>query len=101
MLTAAGVPYEQVVEKYGLAGLPLVDAQASFRGRCRWTDDLEVETFISEFGHKSFTVTHNIWNSGTVAVAGKEIRIWGLFDPDDDTKLKAGEIPDEFKQIFA
>lgn len=101
LLTAAGLPYEEIIEKYGLAGLPLVDAQASFRGRCRWTDDLEVESFISEFGRKSFTVTHNIWNDGAVAVEGKEVRIWGLFDPEDDTKLKAGEIPDDFKQVFA
>jgi len=101
LLTAAGIPYEQVIEKYGLAGLPLVDAQASFRGRCRWTDHLEVESFISEFGRKSFTVTHNIWNDSLVAVEGKEIRIWGLFNPEDDTKLKAGEIPQEFKTIFA
>lgn len=101
LLDAAGHPYDVVIERYGLAGLPLVDAQASFRGRCRWTDDLEVESFVSRFGGKSFTVTHNIWNGGELAVEGKEVRIWGMFDPDDDTKLMAGEIPDDFKRIFA
>ena len=45
-------------------------------------------------------MTHNIWNDGAVAVEGTEIRIWGLFDPDDDTKLKAGEIPDDFRKMF-
>lgn len=83
LLDAAGHPYDVVIERYGLAGLPLVDAQASFRGRCRWTDDLEVESFVSRFGGKSFTVTHNIWNGGELAVEGKEVRIWGMFDPDD------------------
>ena len=101
LLDAAGHPYDGLIEKYALAGLPLVDAQASFRGRCRWTDNLEIESFISRFGSKSFTVTHNIWNGGDVAVEGKEVRIWGLFDPEDDTKLMAGEIPEDFKQIFA
>lgn len=101
LLDAAGHPYDVVIERYGLAGLPLVDAQASFRGRCRWTDDLEVESFVSRFGGKSFTVTHNIWNGGELAVEGKEVRIWGMFDPDDYTKLMGGEIPDDFKRIFA
>jgi len=101
LLDAAGHPYDVVIKRYGLAGLPLVDAQASFRGRCRWTDDLEVESFVSRFGGKSFTVTHNIWNGDALAVEGKEVRIWGMFHPDDDTKLMAAEIPDDFKRILA
>ena len=100
LLDAAGHPYDGLIEKYALAGLPLVDAQASFRGRCRWTDDLEIESFISRFSSKSFTVTHNILNDGAIAVEGTEIRIWGMFDPDDETKLKAGTIPDDFKKMF-
>ena len=101
LLEAAGEPYDQLIKRRNIAGLPLVDAQASFNGRCRWTDALEVESFISRFGSKSFTVTHNIWNDGVIAVEGKEIRIWGLFDPHDDTKLKAGKIPEDFKQTFS
>ena len=100
LLAAGGEPYDELVAGRNIAGLPLVDAQASFKGRCRWTDDVEVESFISRFGGKSFTVTHNIWNDGVVAVEGTEIRIWGLFDPDDDTKLKAGQIPEDFKKTF-
>lgn len=100
LLDAAGEPYPVVCEKYGLAGLPLVDAQASFKGRCQWTDDVEVESFVSDWGTKSFTVTHNIWNGGAVAVEGREVRIWGLFHPDDDSKLMAGEIPDAFKRLL-
>jgi len=92
--------YDKLIESRNIAGLPLVDAQASFRGRCRWTDDVEIESFISRFGSKSFTVTHNVWNDGEIAVEGTEIRIWGLFDPEDDTKLKAGVIPDDFKKTF-
>ena len=100
LLDAGGEPYDKLVEARNIAGLPLVDAQASFRGRCRWTDDVEIESFISRFGGKSFTVTHNIWNAGEIAVEGNEIRIWGLFDPDDHNKLKAGVIPEDFKKMF-
>ena len=92
--------YDRLIDARNIAGLPLVDAQASFQGRCRWTDDVEIESFISRFGGKSFTVTHNVWNDGEIAVEGTEIRIWGLFDPEDDTKLKAGVIPDDFKKTF-
>ena len=81
LLDAAG-HLNGLIEKCA-GGLPLVDAQASFRG-VAGTDDLEIESFISHFGSKSFTVTHNIWNGGDVAVEGK-VRIWGLFDREDDT----------------
>ena len=101
LLKAVGAPYEEIIVRYGLAGLPLVDAQASFKGRCRWTDELEVESYISEFSNKTFTVAHNIWNGDNIAVEGREVRIWGLFDTDDDTKLKAGVIPRDFKKMFA
>ncbi|MEC7490949.1 MAG: thioesterase family protein [Pseudomonadota bacterium] len=101
LLDAGGEPYDQLIKKRNIAGLPLVDARASFKGRCRWTDDLEVESFISRFGSKSFTVSHNIWNDSAIAVEGEEIRIWGLFDPDDQTKLKAGKIPADFKRNFS
>jgi len=100
LLEAVGEPYDDLIEKRNIAGLPLVDAQASFRGRCRWTDHIEVESFISSFGTKSFTVSHNIWNEGAIAVEGREVRIWGLFDPNDDTKLMAGEIPEDFKKLL-
>ena len=100
LLDAGGEPYDRLVKDRNIAGLPLVDAQASFRGRCRWTDDVEIESFISDFSRKSFTVTHNIRNDGAIAVEGKEIRIWGLFHPDDDARLIAGEIPEDFKKTF-
>ena len=43
LLDAGGEPYDRLVKDRNIAGLPLVDAQASFRGRCRWTDDVEIE----------------------------------------------------------
>ena len=101
LLSAAGKPYNQLIIDWNIAGLPLVDAQASFRSRCRWTDQIEVESYISAFGKKSFTVSHNIMNGTDIAVEGKEVRIWGLFDPSDSSKLKAGLIPEDFKKIFS
>lgn len=100
LLEAAGETYTEVVDKRGIAGLPLVDAQASFRERCLWTDDVEIESYISEWGRKSFTVTHLILNGGKVAVEGKEIRVWGLPHPEDPDRLMTGEIPEDFKAMF-
>ena len=99
LLDAGGEPNDKPVGARNIAGLPLVDAQVSFLGRCPWTDDVEIGSFISRLGGKS-TVTHNTWNAGEIAVEGTEIRIWGLIDPDDDTKLKAGVIPEDFKKMF-
>jgi 4-hydroxybenzoyl-CoA thioesterase len=100
LLEAAGEAYDKLIARTGIAGLPIVDAQASFKGRGRWTDRMEVESFVSNFGRRSFTVTHNIWNGGEIAVEGREVRIWAIFDPDDGTKLKAAEIPEDFRKML-
>jgi 4-hydroxybenzoyl-CoA thioesterase len=80
-------------ERYGCLGIPLIDAQASFRYPCRFRDVLTIESRISEVTQKTFTVQHVVFNAGHRALTGREIRIWGITHPDDPMRLKAATLP--------
>ena len=100
LMEQAGKPIPEMIRTDGIMGLPIVDAHAAFRLPCTWGDRLEVESRIGEWRNKSFVVKHTIWKGGDVAVEGHEIRIWGLCDPNDPQKSRAGVVPDDFKAAF-
>ena len=43
-----GLPWAQMFADYKLAGLPIVDASAQFKGASRFGDAITVESWISE-----------------------------------------------------
>lgn len=89
----AGLSLDVMRQKYNCLGIPLVDAQASFKSPCRFRDILTIESRISDVREKTFTVQHVVKNGGREALAGREIRIWGIVHPDDPQKLKAMPLP--------
>ena len=96
----AGITLQVMRERYQCLGIPLVDAQASFKSPCRFGDVLEVESRVSHWGEKAFTVEHVIRNSGQVATVGREVRIWGVVPPDQPQRLKAAPVPPEVRRAL-
>jgi hypothetical protein len=47
-----------------------------------------------------FVVEHRVHNNGNIVVEGREVRVWGLRDPNDPDGLKAGVIPPEIIARF-
>jgi 4-hydroxybenzoyl-CoA thioesterase len=90
---AAGLSLDVMRQRYNCLGIPLVDAQASFKSPCRFRDVLAIESHITDVKEKTFTVQHVVKNGGREALVGREIRIWGVVHPDDPQKLKAMPLP--------
>jgi 4-hydroxybenzoyl-CoA thioesterase len=90
-----GITRPVMIERFGIVGIPLVDAQASFKWPCRFGDRLEIESHVSEWSTKSFTLQHRIRNGDREAVEGYEVRIWGSKHPEDPNRLKALPVPKE------
>ncbi|MBM3486678.1 MAG: acyl-CoA thioesterase [Alphaproteobacteria bacterium] len=93
LLETAGIGIPALMREFAIMGLPLVDAQLSFKARSRWGARIEVESTIVEWRRKTLVVGHRIWNGDVVAVEGREIRVWARTHPDDPERLQAGEIP--------
>ena len=77
----------------GIAGLPLVDASATFKGPARMDDEVEIETWVDEWKGKIFIVCHNVIKDGEVIVEGKEVRACVVKDPNSSKGFKATTFP--------
>ena len=96
----AGANMGDLMDQYGVVGLPIVDAHAEFIYPSKYGDEIEVTSWISEWREKTLIVTHEIHNNGLLAVKGTEVRVWAKPRPDDPKRLQAQVIPDSIRASF-
>jgi 4-hydroxybenzoyl-CoA thioesterase len=95
LFTRTGHSASKMREKFGIVGMPLVEAGARFLLPCRFDDDVTVESAVEEWGRTSFTVRHRIMREGALAVDGFEKRVWASADPAKPGGIRAQKIPPE------
>ncbi len=91
-----GLSGSELRKKYGIIGMPLVDAGATFLRPCFYDDVIAAECEIAEWGRSSLTVRHRILKGDKLAVEGFEKRVWAKFHP-ERAGIKPESIPDEIK----
>lgn len=97
---SVGLDWDTLGRKYGVIGLPIVEAKARFVAPSKFRDEIVVETQILEWNEKTLKVGHTVLNGGVRAVEGYEVRVWAHRHPDDPNRLKAATIPPEIKAVF-
>lgn len=96
----AGFPKHELLEKYGIAGIPMVDTQAKFLAPATFGDTVEIDSRIADWGNSSFTVEHKLYKSGALIAEGFEKRVWTVKAPGEKNGLKSRPIPAEVKDRF-
>lgn len=97
---SVGLQWDGLMERYGVPGLPIVEANAKFVRPSMFRDEIVVESKITKWNDKTFVVGHQIFNRGELAVDGYEVRVWSQRRTDDPTRLRAASIPPEVKAAF-
>jgi 4-hydroxybenzoyl-CoA thioesterase len=97
---SVGLSWEMLMEKHGIAGLPIVEAKARFLSPSMFRDEIVVESQVTEWNDKTFKISHAVLNKGQRAVEGYEIRAWVVRLAEDPGRLKAVPIPAEIKAAF-
>lgn len=97
---ATGMTKIKMLEKYGGAGLALLEARAVFKVASHYGEDIEIESQVTEFRRSSFFVEHKVTKGDTLALEGFETRLWTVRDPDDNGLLKSGSLPAEVLAAF-
>jgi 4-hydroxybenzoyl-CoA thioesterase len=88
-----------MLEKYGGAGLALLEARAVFKVASQFGDDLTVESRVTEFRRTTFYVHHRVIRGDVLALEGFETRLWTVRDPASG-RIKSGEMPAEIVAAF-
>ncbi|HUL15583.1 MAG TPA: acyl-CoA thioesterase [Terriglobales bacterium] len=97
----AGLPKHEMLKRYGIVGIPMVDTRAKFIGPATFGDKVEVESRIADWGDTSFSVEHKVFKGDKLIAEGFEKRVWTVRTLEGDGALKSQTIPAEVKQRFA
>ena len=100
MFEAAGCSKQDLVHKYGLVGIPMVDTRAKFHIPSTHGDWITIESRIESIKRSSFEVVHRVFKGGGRALAACETRVLGGRHADDPAKLKAAPFPQEIIDRF-
>ena len=93
MFNELGMEWSKFWPDHGIAGLPLVDASATFKGPARMDDEIEIESWVEEWKGKTFVVRHDVIKDGQIIVEGKEVRACVVKDPDNPKGIRAEPMP--------
>jgi 4-hydroxybenzoyl-CoA thioesterase len=94
-LRALGFNKYEMLKKYDIVGIPLVDVGARFIVPSVFGDVVTIESSVVETKRSSFRMQHRLLKGDTLAVEGHETRVWVGRDPADPDKLKGRPIPED------
>ncbi len=100
LFESVGLKKQEVLKKYGLAGIPMVETSARFFVPSSFGDTVTVESTILELGNSSFRVRHKLFRGDVLAAEGLEKRVWTVRAKDGSNKLTSETIPQEVKERF-
>ena len=100
MFEAAGFSKQDIVRRYGLVGIPMVDTRAKFYIPSTYGDWITIESRIESIKRSSFDVTHKVFKGEALAIEGFETRVLVGRDPADPDKLKSAPFPEEMRSKF-
>ena len=95
LFEVAGFSKQDLVRKYGLVGIPMVDTRSKFYIPSTYGDWITIETRIESINRSSFEVKHNVYKGEALAIEGFETRVLVGRDPDNPDKLKSAPFPAE------
>jgi 4-hydroxybenzoyl-CoA thioesterase len=100
LFEAAGFSKQDIIKKYGLVGIPMVDTRAKFYIASTHGDWITIESQIESFKRSSFEVIHKVFKGEALAIEAFETRVLVGRHPDDPARLKSAAVPEEIIARF-
>jgi 4-hydroxybenzoyl-CoA thioesterase len=100
MFNEVGLVWSKMWPDYNIAGVPLVDAQASFNAPLRMDDEITIDSWVEDWTGKVGTLRHNICKGEHVHVQGTEKRVWAIKAPERPKGISAESIPREVLDLL-
>ena len=96
-LQAKGLSQAILQQRHGILGTGVLDAHAEFCATSRDGDAMVVEARIEEWRTKTFRVNYSCKRGELLVARGHEVRGWFMMV---DGRVRAAEIPDDFRTAF-
>jgi len=100
LFEVAGFSKQDLVKKYGLVGIPMVDTRAKFYIPSTYGDWITIETKVESIKRSSFEVKHSVYKGEALAIEGFETCVLVGRDPVNPDKLKSAPFPAEMVAKF-
>ena len=100
MFEHVGLPFRDLIAKFGTSGVPMLDVHATFKSPARFGDKVRLESEITEWRNKTFLVRHVLKLGDRVIFEGNEVRAWAVPDATAANGIRAVPIPAELKALF-
>lgn len=100
LFEAAGLPKHQMLKRYDIVGIPMVDTRARFLAPSKFGDDLVVESQITEWRRSSFDVQHKVFKGDVLAVECSETRVWAVRSKTDPETIEGHPVPQDVMARF-
>jgi 4-hydroxybenzoyl-CoA thioesterase len=100
LLAVAGFSKQDIVKRYGLVGIPMVDTRAKFFISSTHGDWISIESRLEAFRRSSFDIVHKVYRGDQLAIEAFETRVLVGRHPDDPEKLKSAPFPPEIVARF-
>jgi 4-hydroxybenzoyl-CoA thioesterase len=95
----AGLAQADMIARYQILGIPLVEARARFIVPSTFGDRIVIETRITAWRRSSFDVHYQLFRGPDLAVEGFETRVWTVREADG--RVKGRPVPAEVVALFA
>lgn len=98
LLRDAGYSIRGLRDKFGIVGVPIVEANARFFASATHEDILRIEARIGHWGEKSLRAEYKAFCGDRPIFEGFEARVW--LGRDGEGRPAAAAIPEAFKRAF-
>lgn len=98
LFARAGLPKPEMLKKYAILGIPMVETSARFLLPSSFGESVVIESSVTEWGKSSFRVQHQLFKGEALAAEGLEKRVWTVRTAEG---MKGQTIPREVKERFA
>jgi len=98
---ALGYPKAEMLRRFAIAGIPLVEASCNFKIPSSFGDIVTVESCVTKWGSSSFCLSHKLFRGDALAVEGFEKRVWTVREATNFSKAKSQPIPREVMEKFS
>ncbi|MDE2166974.1 MAG: acyl-CoA thioesterase [Alphaproteobacteria bacterium] len=92
LLARGDLRLRQMIEEFGIDGIPMVESRAKFLAPSRYGDEIVIETSVAKLHRCAFDLHHRLFNADTLAVEAFETRVWTVIDPQEG-RIRARPLP--------